>query len=145
MAENLAAAREPSTMPMMASLLTEGDETHVPITLCLDVGHHCVPGTSGPDRDPYVWLEQMGARTSVVQLQQADGQADHHLPFTAENNAAGIIDAPRVLTALDRSGATDITLVLEIMPAFEQDDDQALSDLCESAAYWRDALRTYRR
>jgi sugar phosphate isomerase/epimerase len=145
MAENLAAAREPSTMQMMASLLTEGDETHVPITLCLDVGHQCVPGTSGPDRDPYAWLEQLGARTSVVQLQQADGKADHHWPFTAETNAAGIIDAQRVLAALDRSGAADITLVLEVMPAFEQDDDQALSGLCESADYWRDALRTYRR
>jgi sugar phosphate isomerase/epimerase len=145
MAENLAAAREPSTMQMMASLLTEGDETHVPIRLCLDVGHLCVPGTSGPDRDPYAWLEQLGARTSVVQLQQADGNADHHWPFTAETNAAGIIDAQRVLAALDRSGAADITLVLEVMPAFEQDDDQALSGLCESADYWRDALRTYRR
>jgi sugar phosphate isomerase/epimerase len=145
MAENLAAAREPSTMQMMASLLTEGDETHVPITLCLDVGHQCAPGTSGPDRDPYAWLEQLGARTSVVQLQQADGKADHHWPFTAVTNAAGIINAQRVLAALDRSGAADITLVLEVMPAFEQDDDQALSDLCESADYWRDALRTYRR
>ncbi|HEY2691000.1 MAG TPA: TIM barrel protein [Streptosporangiaceae bacterium] len=145
MAENLAAAREPSTMQMMASLLTEGDETHVPITLCLDVGHQCVPGTSGPDRDPYAWLEQLGARTSVVQLQQADGKADHHWPFTAETNAAGIIDAQRVLAALDRSGAADITLVLEVFPAYEQDDDQTLSDLCESADYWRDALRTYRR
>jgi hypothetical protein len=50
-----------------------------------------------------------------------------------------------VLAALDRSGAADITLVLEVMPAFEQDDDQALSGLCESADYRRDALRTYRR
>ena len=104
-----------------------------------------MPGVSGPDRDPYAWLEQLGARTSVVQLQQADGEADHHWPFTAETNAAGIIDAHRVLAALDRSGAADVTLVLEIFPAYEQDDDQTLSDLCESADYWRDALRTYRR
>lgn len=140
MAENLAAAREPSTLPMMASLLTEGDETHVPISLCLDVGHQCVPGTSGPDRDPYAWLERLGARTTVVQLQQADGQADHHWPFTAETNAAGIIDGEKVLAALDRSGAADIALILEVMPAFEQDDDQALADLRQSADYWREAL-----
>ena len=103
MAENLAAAREPSTIEMMSSLLTGGDEAHVPVTLCLDVGHQCVPGTSGDDRDPYAWLERLGRRAPVVQLQQADGQADHHWPFTPEINATGIISAERVLAALDTS------------------------------------------
>jgi hypothetical protein len=28
----------------------------------------------------------------------------------------------------------------KVIPAFEQDDDQALADLVESARYWRDAL-----
>ena len=140
MAENLAAAREPSTLQMLSSLLTDGDDAHVPIRLCLDVGHQCVPGTSGADRDPYAWLEQLGARATVVQLQQADGTADHHWPFTAQANAAGIIDAQKVLAALDRSGATDVALILEIIPAFEQDDDQALADLRQSAEYWRAAL-----
>jgi D-erythrulose 1-phosphate 3-epimerase len=125
---------------MLASLLTEGDDAHVPITLCLDVGHQCVPGTSGPDRDPYAWLERLGARASVVQLQQADGLADHHWPFTAQTSAAGIIEGEKVLAALDRSGAAEVALILEIMPAFEQDDDQALADLRESAGYWRAAL-----
>jgi D-erythrulose 1-phosphate 3-epimerase len=140
MAENLAAAREPSTLQMLSSLLTDGDEAHVPITLCLDVGHQCVPGTTGQDRDPYAWLEQLGARTTVVQLQQTDGKADHHWPFTPGNSAVGIIDAQKVLAALARSGATDIALILEIIPAFEQDDDQALADIRQSAEYWRDAL-----
>jgi sugar phosphate isomerase/epimerase len=145
MAENLAAAREPSTIEMMSALLTVGDEGHVPVTLCLDVGHQCVPGTSGDDRDPYAWLERLGRRAPVVQLQQADGQADHHWPFTPETNATGIISAERVLAALDASGATDVTLVLEVVPAFEQDDDQALADLVQSARYWRDALARHAR
>jgi hypothetical protein len=51
-------------MAMLTSLLTEGDEAHVPVTLCLDVGHQCVPGTSGQDRDPYAWLEQLGSAAS---------------------------------------------------------------------------------
>src|SRR5512143_1949343 len=58
--ENLAAAREPSTMEMIRELVTDGDERRVPIRLCLDVGHMCVPGTAGPDRDPYAWLSAMG-------------------------------------------------------------------------------------
>jgi hypothetical protein len=140
MAENLAAAREPATISQLSSLLTEGDTAHVPIRLCLDVGHQCVPGTTGRDRDPYAWLEELGSKAPVVQLQQADGKADHHWPFTSQTSADGIIDAERVLTALDRSGATEVALVLEIIPPFEQDDDQALADLRESAAYWREAL-----
>jgi D-erythrulose 1-phosphate 3-epimerase len=145
MAENLAAAREPSTIEMMSSLLTAGDGAHVPVTLCLDVGHQCVPGTSGDDRDPYAWLERLGARARGGHLPQAGGPADHHWPFTAETNAAGIIEAGRVLAALDASGATDVALVLEVIPAFEQDDGQALADLRASARYWRDALARHTR
>jgi D-erythrulose 1-phosphate 3-epimerase len=141
--ENLAAAREPSTMAMIESLLTGGDRVRVPITLCLDVGHQCVPGTAGADRDPYAWLERLGACAPVVQLQQADGRADHHWPFTPDTNAAGIIEPAKVLAALDRSGAADVALILEIIPPFEQDDDQVLEDLRQSAAFWRAALRDH--
>jgi D-erythrulose 1-phosphate 3-epimerase len=143
--ENLAAAREPSTMAMIASLLTDGDRARVPVMLCLDVGHQCAPGTTGADRDPYAWLERLGAHAPVVQLQQTDGQADHHSPFTPETNAGGIIEPAKVLAALDRSGAGDVALILEIIPPFEQDDDQVLRDLRQSAAYWRAALRDHAR
>ena len=49
----------------------------------------------------------------------------------------------KVLAALDRSGAADVALILEIIPPFEQDDDQVLEDLRQSAAVWRAALRDY--
>ena len=143
LAENLAAAREPSTIAMIASLLTDGDRAHVPIMLCLDVGHQCAPGTAGADRDPYAWLERLGARAPVVQLQQTDGKADHHSPFTPEKNATGIIEPAKVLAALDRSGAADVALILEIIPPFERDDDQVLDDLRQSAAFWQVALRDH--
>lgn len=142
--ENLAAAREPSTMDGVARLLTDGDATHVPIKLCLDVGHQCVPGTSGAERDPYAWLERLGSKAPVVQLQQSDAEGDHHWPFTAALNARGRIDADRVLAALDRSGAKEVFLILEVIPPFEQDDDQVLDDMVASARYWRDAMARHR-
>jgi sugar phosphate isomerase/epimerase len=138
--ENLAAAREPSTMDAVAALLTDGDDEHVPVALCLDVGHQCVPGTTGPDRDPYAWLERLGARAPVVQLQQSDAAGDHHWPFTRRHNAAGRVDADRVLAALAAAGAEGTALVLEVIPPFEQDDDEVVQDLQESVAYWREAL-----
>ena len=140
MVENLAAAREPSTMAMIRELLTEGDEQHVPIRLCLDVGHMCVPGTDGPDRDPYAWLRELGRAAPVIQLQQSDAVGDHHWPFTAERNAVGRIDADRVLAALGEGDVDETALILEVIPAFEQDDDAVLDDLVTSVDHWRDAL-----
>ncbi len=140
MVENLAAAREPSTLAMFRDLLTDGSEEAVPIRLCLDVGHMCVPGTSGDDRDPYAWARALGRSAPVVQLQQSDAAGDHHWPFTPERNAAGRIDADRLLEALEAGGVEATTLILEMIPPFEQDDETVVDDLVASVAYWREAL-----
>jgi hypothetical protein len=50
-----------------------------------------------------------------------------------------------VLAALDRSGAAEVALILEIIPPFEQDDDQVLEDLRESVGYWRAGLEDHDR
>ncbi len=139
--ENLASHREPSTMAGLETLLADGDGDHVPVRLCLDVGHQCVPGTSGADRDPYAWLGHFGARLGEVQLQQTDGLADHHWPFTPERNDGGLIEPGRVLDTLERAGTDDVLLVLEVIPPFEQDDADVLADLRSSAEQWRSALR----
>jgi len=132
-------------MDGVARLLTDGDASHVPIKLCLDVGHQCVPGTTGVERDPYAWLERLGAKSPVVQLQQSDADGDHHWPFSAAANARGRIDADRVLAALDRSGADEVALILEVIPAFEQDDDAVIEDMVASASYWQAALARHGR
>ncbi len=138
--ENMAARREPATMADVESLLAPAGGSRAAVALCLDVGHHCVPGTAGDERDPYAWLRRFGARAPVVHLQQTDADADHHWPFTAELNALGRIDADRVLDALDASGAEEVALVLEVIPAFEADDDGVVEGLVESVAHWRRAL-----
>jgi sugar phosphate isomerase/epimerase len=141
--ENLASAREPSTMQGVEELLTEGDDAHVPVKLCLDVGHQCVSGTSGDDRDPYAWLRHFGARAPIVQLQQSDSEGDHHWPFTEEFNVRGRIDATKVLKALAASGAESTVLVLEVIPPFEQDDDDVLADIKKSVRYWSSAMSAF--
>ena len=138
--ENLASAREPSTIAMILDLLTDGDAARVPIRLALDVGHMCVPGTSGVDRDPYAWLRLLGRVAFEVQLQQSDAEGDHHWPFTLEANARGRIVADRVIDALGESGIEELPLVLEVIPAFEQHDDAVLDDLKSSVDYWLEAF-----
>jgi D-erythrulose 1-phosphate 3-epimerase len=138
--ENLAAAREPSTMAMIRDLATDGDERHVPVRLCLDTGHMCVVGTTGDDRDPYAWLRSMAPLTGMLQLQQSDALGDHHWPFTAARNAEGRIDADRVIDALGEGGVDEMDAYLEVIPSFEQDDDEVIDDLVASVDYWREAL-----
>jgi sugar phosphate isomerase/epimerase len=138
--ENLVAVREPSTMARIEDLLTDGDAEHAPWRLCLDVGHQCVPGTDGDERDPYAWLRRFGSRLVEVQLQQADGLADHHWAFTAEHNAVGIIDPAKVLDTLDAAGAGTVDLIFEIIPGFEDPDDEVIAGLATSVDQWRTAI-----
>jgi sugar phosphate isomerase/epimerase len=136
--ENLAARREPSTMDDIESLVTVGDEEHVPIELCLDVGHMCVPDTTGEERDPYAWLRRMGGLASVIQIQQGDTEGDRHWPFTARFAEVGRIDPDRVLEALGPDARAP--LILEVIPAFEAPDADVLGDLVESVRRWREAI-----
>ena len=138
--ENLVPVREPATMAQVADLLTAGDADHVPVGVCVDLGHMCVPGTSGPERDPYAWLARFGAELVEVQLQQSDAEGDHHWPFTPERNRQGRIEAGRVLDALDAAGAREVTLILEMIPGWEQPDDELRADLVATADYWRAAI-----
>jgi D-erythrulose 1-phosphate 3-epimerase len=138
--ENMASDREPSRMSELRSLMRTAEPQRAAVSLCLDVGHQCRPGTSGEEADPYAWLSQLGDQARVVHLQQSDAEGDHHWPFTEEYNRRGRISAPQVLAALAASGAGEADLILEVIPPFEADDAQVLADLRESVAYWREAL-----
>ena len=136
--ENLAARREPSTMADIESLITDGDGDHVPIQLCLDVGHMCVPQTEGDERDPYAWLRRLGGRSAVIQIQQTDVHGDRHWPFTTEHEDVGRIIPSQVLEAL--GGDSTAPLIFEIIPAFEAPDEATLAGLVESVRCWQDVV-----
>ena len=141
--ENMACEREPSTMGEMRSLMREREGRRAAVRLCLDVGHQCVPGSSGEERDPYAWLRALGSCAAVVHLQQSAADGDGHWPFTPQRNRLGRIEAPRVLEALAASGAENVALILEVIPAFEADDRIVLAELAESVDYWRAALADF--
>lgn len=141
--ENMASDREPATRSQILDLLDPGDAAHTPVALCLDIGHQCVPGTSGDEADPYIWLEQLGGSAAIVHLQQSDAEGDHHWPFTESFNAAGRIDGARVLSALERSTATHVTLMLEVIPPFETADSVVVDELAQSVEYWKSAIAAH--
>jgi sugar phosphate isomerase/epimerase len=117
--------------------LNEGSA--IPIRMCLDVGHAPHPS----QRDPYLWMEKLGSRAAFVHLQQTEANHSRHWPFTAEYNAMGMIDAERTLAALERSGATELTLHFEVAhrESYEQ-EKRVIPELKESVRYWRTALQS---
>ena len=111
----------------------------LPMRLCLDVDHGDVSSPDPRDMDPYAWIEEFAAVSPVVHVKQSNKDKSGHWPFTADKNRIGIIKPEKVLAALEKGGAGDVTLVIECnwrerAPA----DYQVVSDLKESVAYWRE-------
>ena len=134
-------AREyPSTLDETQELVERLAGTAVPVELCLDLGHMCAHGAAGDDRDPFAWLERLGAHTRCVHLQQTDGVMDRHWPFTAEFNAQGIVAADRVIDIVAGFDRDEVELMCEPMFAFEAADDDVVTALAETVDFWRPAL-----
>ncbi len=111
----------------------------VPIYLTLDVGHMCnlhYPHFEG-DLNPYLWLEKLAHVSPVIHLQQTDGRASHHWPFTDEYNKVGIVYPEKVLEAIEKSGSEMNYLVFEIFHSLGQTEQIVLDDLKRSIEYWR--------
>jgi len=140
--EIMPVSREPpSTIHEARDLLQRLRSSPTPIKLCIDVGHTCNPHAKhSRDGDPYAWLTELGAESPSVHVQQTDGKADRHWPFTEEFNKVGIIDGERILSSLDKSGADRAYIYPEVFPAFEQDDDQVIHDMLKTVRYWKEYL-----
>ncbi len=144
MLEPMSTPREyPSTMREAEELYARvNEEAAIPVKACLDVGHGRVRTGEPEDADPYAWLRRFGAISPIVHIQQTDKLSSKHWPFTLKTNAQGVIEADKVLEALQASGATETLLVLELdYPAFEPFDDQMLDDLHASVRYWRQYIK----
>ncbi|HST41545.1 MAG TPA: TIM barrel protein [Conexibacter sp.] len=140
--EIMPVAREyPATMDEVQELMERLEpRAAVPVRLCLDVGHACRDGADATERDPYAWLERLGPWARSIHLQQSDGVADRHWPFTPAHNAEGIIDPERVMALVARLPQARVELALEPIPAPETPDAQVADELRVSAEHWRPAL-----
>ena len=138
---------EPMSIPReMACTIAEtwelyervNDGAAIPIKLCLDVDHGFYFSPDPKDSDPYAWLEEFGKLSPSIHIKQSLEDKGGHWPFTAEYNAKGRILPEKVIESLRTAGAEDVILLLEIShreryPA----EEKVLSDLKESAEYWR--------
>ncbi len=128
------------SLPAEASRTINGLNTYI--------DEHPYLFASEADGDLYYWLRTLGCFSPIIHLQQTDGKASAHRPFTEANNRTGIVDPVNVLKAIREayqqpidSGypppCADIYLTLEIFSGTADYPAQILANMRESAAYWR--------
>jgi len=110
------------------------ENSGVPMRICLDVGHAPHPD----QRDPYQWIERLGALSPVIHLQQTVLNKSNHSPFTTEYNEHGIIKPQKVIDTLKKSGAKEAFLAFEISHREHMDSDyRIIEELKASVDYWK--------
>jgi len=110
----------------------------VPILLCLDVDHGDVGSKNPADTDPYAWLETFGARSPEIHIKQSLKDKGGHWPFTPRYNRRGNIRPEKVIRALEKSGAEDVTLLLELSHRERYPAEYTvIEDHVESVKFWR--------
>ena len=110
------------------------EDSEIPMKLCLDVGHAPHPA----ERDPYPWVEQLGAVSPIIHIQQTVPNKSNHSPFTEEYNKEGIIKGEKLMGALAKSGCEETILMFEISHREHWDTEfRIIPDLAESVRYWR--------
>ena len=127
------------TIPEALALMNRVNaDSGVPMKLCLDTGH-----APHPDyRDPYPWLEQLGAHAPIVHIQQTVLHKSNHAPFTPEANETGIVKGDLTIAALEKSGCEETILMFEISHREHYDTEfKIISDLKASADYWREWVK----
>ena len=106
----------------------------VPMKVCLDIGHAPHPD----QRDPYIWIERLGAVSPVIHIQQTELHRSHHWPFITEYNEKGIIHPEKVLEYMERANVKEASLIFEISHREHRDtDNRIIEDLRASVEYWR--------
>jgi len=109
-----------------------------PFHLCLDVDHGWAQSPDPRDADPYAWLEEFAADSPMIHIKQSSADKNSHWPFTREMNERGVIRPDKVLRALERGGARETFLFLELSHRERYPvEESVLEDFRESVAYWR--------
>ncbi len=115
--------------------------SHVPVRLCLDVGHGYIRSGNPRDSDPYAWLRELAHISPTIHMQQTDGKGSRHWPFTKEYNSIGIIVPEKVFETIEASGVEKTIIVFEFFySAHAISDESALDNLKKSVDYWQKAF-----
>jgi len=99
------------------------------------------------DSSPYCWLKELACFSPIIHLQQTDGTASNHRPFTKEYNDKGLIKGERLLKAIKKSydqhdpsmpdKVEKIFLTIEMFAPTASINMDTINQLNETVSYWR--------
>jgi hypothetical protein len=100
------------------------------------------------DSDTYRWIEELGAYSPIIHLQQTTGTSSSHQPFTEVCNRDGLIFGEPLLRALEKAykkpedtgmppRCKEIYLTLEIFSGTSESNIDVLRKMEASIKYWR--------
>ena len=120
-------------------------KSHVPVKLCLDVGHGYIHSGDKRDSNIYDWLNEFVDISPVIHMQQTDGKGSRHWPFTEEYNKLGVIVPEKIFEIIEKSNVDETMIVFEFFySAHAIPEESALDNLKISVDYWRKAIdKTY--
>ncbi|SHE68028.1 Sugar phosphate isomerase/epimerase [Marinomonas polaris DSM 16579] len=109
----------------------------IPMWMMADIDHGDVTSSNPADYDPYAWAEVVPAVSPIIHIKQSLMDKGGHRPFIAEYNQNGRIQPTPLLETLDKGGAKDNQICLEL--SFKERDPtdyQVVEQIAESVAFW---------
>lgn len=138
---------EPMSIPReMGETIEETKRIHkevndgiaIPMKICLDLDHGDVSSINADDTDPYAWIREFAKESPLIHLKQTLQDKSGHWPFTPDKNKNGKITPERVISSLEKSGAEEVTLLLELSFRERQPfESTVVDDIIASVEYWR--------
>ena len=132
-------AREiPSTIGQAQQLMTDLNErAAVEVGLTLDVGHTVYEPLYGPAATTKEWVEALAPSIRMIHLDNTDRRGDPHWGWPDER---GTVDVAAFGSDLRAARLSEVPIVLEIYPRFEDDDLEVRALIASSVAHCKDAL-----
>ena len=146
--EPMSVPREiPCTINETKKLIERVNKTsHIPVMLCLDVGHGYINSGDPRDANAYEWLKEFKNISPVIHMQQTDGKGSRHWPFSDEYNKMGIIIPEKIFEIIEESELDKVMIAFEFFySAHAISEESALENLKISVDYWKKAIsRVYK-
>lgn len=126
----------PYNIRQSLDLMEKLSETAIPIKLLIDWGHALYKPLLKEEADIRLWFEKCGKYIGSMHLQQTDGMGDRHWDFTKK----GIVTPDLILQATKEAGLDQIPQYLEIVTAFEEEDESICRRMKETVSYLKSGL-----
>lgn len=126
----------PYNIRQSLDLMEKLSETAIPIKLLIDWGHALYRPLLKEEADIRLWFEKCGKYIGSMHLQQTDGMGDRHWDFTKK----GIVTPDLILQATKEAGLDQIPQYLEIVTAFEEEDESICRRMKETVSYLKSGL-----